>query len=98
MTSLLDELNELQMSSDTLDVSLVDKKIDKMMPELGFRQEDNDRLVASFRCILTACCMMPSALSWPQAAQDCHQQTAFTLRVDSSMGMQQSQAAKALCH
>ena len=31
-----------------LDVDLLDKKIDQMMPELGFKQEDNDRLVASF--------------------------------------------------
>ena len=27
---------------------LLDKKIDQMMPELGFKAEDNDRLVASF--------------------------------------------------
>ena len=31
-----------------LDVVLLDKKIDQMMPELGFKAEDNDRLVASF--------------------------------------------------
>jgi hypothetical protein len=31
-----------------LDVELLDKKIDQMMPELGFKTEDNDRLVASF--------------------------------------------------
>jgi ATPase subunit of ABC transporter with duplicated ATPase domains len=31
-----------------LDVVLLDKKIDQMMPELGFKQEDNDQLVASF--------------------------------------------------
>jgi hypothetical protein len=28
--------------------SLLDKKIDQMMPELGFKPEDNERLVASF--------------------------------------------------
>ena len=31
-----------------LDVVLLDKKIDQMMPELGFKADDNDRLVASF--------------------------------------------------
>lgn len=31
-----------------LDVNLLDKKIDQMMPELGFKAEDNDRLVASY--------------------------------------------------
>lgn len=33
-----------------LDIALLDKKIDQMMPELGFTAEDNDRLVASYRC------------------------------------------------
>jgi len=32
-----------------LDMALLDKKIDQMMPELGFSPEDNDRLVASYR-------------------------------------------------
>lgn len=31
-----------------LDIALLDKKIDQMMPELGFRPEDNERLVASY--------------------------------------------------
>ncbi len=31
-----------------LDLDLLDKKIDQMMPELGFKADDNDRLVASF--------------------------------------------------
>lgn len=31
-----------------LDIALLDKKIDQMMPELGFKPDDNDRLVASF--------------------------------------------------
>ena len=66
MTKLLDELNELQTTSETLDTSLIDKKIDRRMPELGFKPEDNDRLVASFRCcsctatwgslLLNVCC------------------------------------------
>ena len=50
MSKALDELNELQSQADTLDVSLIDAKIDRMMPELGFKPEDNDRLVASYRC------------------------------------------------
>lgn len=33
---------------EDLDLELLDKKIDQMMPELGFTQEDNDRLVASY--------------------------------------------------
>lgn len=48
MASLLDELNELTLKEVDLDVKLLDKKIDKMMPELGFSREDNDRLVASY--------------------------------------------------
>lgn len=31
-----------------LDVDKIDKQIDRMMPELGFAPEDNDRLVASY--------------------------------------------------
>jgi ABC transporter len=31
-----------------LDVDKLDKNIDRMMPELGFSPEDNDRLVASY--------------------------------------------------
>lgn len=49
MTELLDELNILTSKATDLDVSLLDKKVDQMMPELGFSQEDNDRLVASYR-------------------------------------------------
>lgn len=48
MGQLLDELNELSKNAVDLDVSLLDKKIDQMMPELGFSLEDNDRLVASY--------------------------------------------------
>lgn len=43
-----DELSEVQSKAMDLDISLIDKKIDQMMPELGFAPEDNDRLVASF--------------------------------------------------
>ncbi|KAL4439755.1 hypothetical protein ABPG75_002756 [Micractinium tetrahymenae] len=48
MGELLDELQELTNQSQDLDVALIDKKIDQMMPELGFGPEDNDRLVASY--------------------------------------------------
>jgi hypothetical protein len=46
--SLLDRLDKLNSKAIDLDVTLLDKKIDQMMPELGFKQADNDRLVASF--------------------------------------------------
>ncbi|GLI58502.1 hypothetical protein VaNZ11_000233, partial [Volvox africanus] len=48
MQQILDELDKLNNQVVDLDVELLDKKIDQMMPELGFRTEDNDRLVASF--------------------------------------------------
>lgn len=48
MGSLLDELSDLQSKAEDLDVNLIDKRIDQMMPELGFGQDDNDRLVASY--------------------------------------------------
>ncbi|KXZ43852.1 hypothetical protein GPECTOR_79g131 [Gonium pectorale] len=48
MQSILDELDKLNNKVVDLDVELLDKKIDQMMPELGFKQDDNDRLVASF--------------------------------------------------
>ena len=48
MGDLLDELSELQSKSQDLDVALIDKRIDQMMPELGFSPDDNDRLVASY--------------------------------------------------
>ena len=50
MSQLLDELSVLSEKVKDLDVSLLDKKVDQMMPELGFSQDDNDRLVASYRC------------------------------------------------
>ena len=49
MADLLDELQELNSQAADLDVKRLDKKIDQMMPELGFSPDDNDRLVASYR-------------------------------------------------
>lgn len=48
LQSLLDRLDKLNSRAIDLDVTLLDKKIDQMMPELGFKPADNDRLVASF--------------------------------------------------
>lgn len=52
MSELLDELNTLSSKAVDLDISLLDKKVDQMMPELGFSPDDNDRLVASYRYVL----------------------------------------------
>ena len=49
MTKILDELEVLNNSKIDLDVSVLDRNIDRMMPELGFTPEDNDKLVASYR-------------------------------------------------
>lgn len=46
MGELIDELNTLSTSTLNMDFKLVDKKIDKMMPNLGFKKDDNDRLVS----------------------------------------------------
>lgn len=46
--ALLDRLDKLNAQAIDLDVKLLDKKIDQMMPELGFMAGDNDRLVASY--------------------------------------------------
>eukprot|EP00250_Pteridium_aquilinum_P012312 c20648_g1_i2 orf=546-2696(+) len=48
MGKLLDDLDELQRKAQSLDLYDIDVKINKMMPELGFTQEDSERLVASF--------------------------------------------------
>ena len=48
MGELLDELNELSSKAIDLDVSLLDKKLEVMLPQLGFEVADLDRLVASF--------------------------------------------------
>ena len=43
MSALLDELNKLSNKAVDLDMSTLDKRIDSMMPELGFSEADNDR-------------------------------------------------------
>uniref|UniRef100_A0A0E0MH06 ABC transporter domain-containing protein n=1 Tax=Oryza punctata TaxID=4537 RepID=A0A0E0MH06_ORYPU len=48
MGRLLDELDLLQRRSQDVDVGMVEVKIQKLMPDLGFAPEDADRLVASF--------------------------------------------------
>eukprot|EP01023_Acetabularia_acetabulum_P062333 TRINITY_DN7661_c0_g5_i1.p1 TRINITY_DN7661_c0_g5~~TRINITY_DN7661_c0_g5_i1.p1 ORF type:complete len:680 (-),score=114.48 TRINITY_DN7661_c0_g5_i1:133-2112(-) len=48
MGKLLDEMEKLNSQSIDLDLGTLDAKIDRMMPELGFSPEDNDRLVASY--------------------------------------------------
>lgn len=48
MQALLDQLEKLNAAAVDMDVQLLDKKIDQMMPELGFMPQDNDRLVASY--------------------------------------------------
>ncbi|KAF0894978.1 hypothetical protein E2562_004967 [Oryza meyeriana var. granulata] len=48
MGRLLDELDLLQRRSQDVDLDMVEVKIQKLMPELGFAPEDADRLVASF--------------------------------------------------
>ncbi|KAK9110584.1 hypothetical protein Sjap_018644 [Stephania japonica] len=48
MGRLLDELDLLQRRAQSVDLDVVEVKINKMMPELGFSPEDSDRLVASF--------------------------------------------------
>ncbi|RWR78415.1 ABC transporter F family member 5 [Cinnamomum micranthum f. kanehirae] len=48
MGRLLDELDLLQRKAQAVDLDVVDVKISKMMPELGFGPEDSERLVASY--------------------------------------------------
>ena len=50
MQTLLEELERLQSkaSAENLDQFAIDRRIDQIMPELGFTPDDNDRLVASF--------------------------------------------------
>ena len=45
---LVDKLTDLQRQADRMDLFKMERAIDKIMPELGFVPEDNDRLVASF--------------------------------------------------
>ncbi|KAL8151870.1 hypothetical protein V2J09_021678 [Rumex salicifolius] len=48
MGRLLDEFDNLQRKAQAVDLDLVEAKVSKLMPELGFSPEDSDRLVASF--------------------------------------------------
>jgi len=48
LTLLIDKQTELQRQADRMDLFKMSRAIDKIMPELGFVPEDNDRLVASF--------------------------------------------------
>mmetsp|Transcript_29389 Transcript_29389/g.52542 ORF Transcript_29389/g.52542 Transcript_29389/m.52542 type:complete len:686 (-) Transcript_29389:55-2112(-) len=48
MQELLDEMDKLNTKATALNVDTLDAKIDRMMPELGFKPGDDDRLVASF--------------------------------------------------
>ncbi|KAJ6802432.1 ABC family 1 [Iris pallida] len=48
MGRLLDELDLLQRRARDVNLDIVDVKINKLMPELGFMPQDSDRLVASF--------------------------------------------------
>lgn len=48
MGRLLDEFDLLQRRAQSVNLDVVDSKISKLMPELGFAPEDSDRLVASF--------------------------------------------------
>lgn len=54
MAELLDEMEELNKNATDLDMTLLDRNIDKMMPELGFSPDDNDQLVAAYRCVVLA--------------------------------------------
>lgn len=45
---MIEELDRLNQKALDMDVTLLDKKIDQMMPELGFKAEDNERLVLSY--------------------------------------------------
>ena len=72
MGDLVDELNELSSQAIDLDVKLMDKKIDKMMPELGFGREDNDRLVhrdddTLYLSFLRGVCHTGGVLQWRMA-------------------------------
>lgn len=48
MGRLLDEFDLLQRQAQAVNLDEVDVKISKLMPELGFSEEDSERLVASF--------------------------------------------------
>ncbi|CAH8281671.1 unnamed protein product [Eruca vesicaria subsp. sativa] len=48
MGRLLDEFDSLQRRAQEMGLDSLDAKVSKLMPELGFCEEDADRLVASF--------------------------------------------------
>ncbi|KAM1267873.1 hypothetical protein TB2_000232 [Malus domestica] len=48
MGRLLDEFDKLQNRAQAADLDMVDSKINKLMPELGFALEDTYRMIASF--------------------------------------------------
>lgn len=66
MALLLDEMEQLNNSATELDMTLLDRNIDKMMPELGFTPEDSDQLVAAYRYAVTL--HMYHTLSWVEHA------------------------------
>lgn len=45
MQDLLDEMERLNTKARALDVDTLNAKIDRMMPELGFKPDDDERLV-----------------------------------------------------
>lgn len=48
LEEMLNRMEELRQKCDDLDAWNLDSRIDKVMPGLGFIEEDNDKLVASF--------------------------------------------------
>jgi ATP-binding cassette, subfamily F, member 3 len=48
VNQLLKQMDRLQRSLDAMDVYAVHVKVDKMLPELGFKLEDSERKVSSF--------------------------------------------------
>lgn len=69
MAALLDEMDELNKNATDLDMTLLDRNIDKMMPELGFIPEDSDQLVAAYRYARSYIGFGSKAsLGWPSAS------------------------------
>ena len=56
MSALLDELDKLGNKAEDLDMATIDKRLDKMMPELGFKDEDNDRCASLAVLVVLSCC------------------------------------------
>ena len=66
----MSELQELNSKAAELDVKRLYKKIDQMMPELGFSPDDNEGLVACYRWGMgpkVSALHLPSALQPAQA-------------------------------